>query len=988
MHMLLLSIGANQARDLDQMKQEALRVRFEEQARSIRRGRTREQPVESTPASGLTPWREIVIPHPDVASGHFREAEFAADLSQVARGEAGPEYQNPRNFFQRTYLTDGLRTLLTNALGRLDGEAGGDPVVKLQTNFGGGKTHSMLALYHLFSGADPDDFIGMEPIFTGSGVNLPSQANRAVLVGTALSPAQPETKPDGTVVNTLWGDMAWQLLGKEGYAIVAEDDRRGTSPGSNLLRQLFREAEPSLVLIDEWVAYIRMLWHTGDLPAGTFGANISFAQSLTEAAKSSRGTLVVASLPASSAEIGGDAGQEALDQLANVFSRIEAIWRPADGDESYEIVRRRLFEPLTDPQLIARRDAVLQQMQRFYQSSQAEFPSHTREQEYRRRMEVAYPIHPELFDRLYEDWASLDRFQRTRGVLRLMALVIHVLWERSDASPLIMPGMMPIDDARVREELLRYLPLTWSPVVEKDVDGPNALPVQMDRENPGTFGRYAAARRVARTVYLGSAPLEGASRRGVDDRQVRLGSAQPNESLATFGDALRRMSERATYLYSDGGHYWYSTQPNVTSMARDRAASVSNDLAEQELISRLRALTRERDQFRRIHVAPSSASDVPDERELRLVIIDPEYDHSRGDEESTARKAVQQFLESRGSGPRTYRNALVFLAADQSRLREVKDATRQYLAWKSINDEHEELDLNASQRRQAADQLQRADERVEQQLIRAWDWLLVPTQPEPTSPMTWLELRPMGGGGIAERCCRRLVNDSQLAPELGAIMLRMQLDEIPLWRGNHVSVRQLQDDYAQYLYLERLPDSSVLFEAVKQGAGQLLWESEGFAYADRYNDQEDRYEGLKAGEHPTVLANESAVIIKPSIARAQLDAYQPEPVPTGTSGGNGVRNGTEPYDPGSTGGTTTIEPPAQVYTRFHGSIDLDNHLQFASRFSDLSSQILERLAAQPDARLRISIEIEADIPQGADEKLRRDVTEDAATLRLTSFEFE
>jgi uncharacterized protein len=205
------------------------------------------------------------------------------------------------------------------------------------------------------------------------GVSELPRARRAVLVGTALSPAQPHHKEDGTVICTLWGEMAWQLLGREGFALVAESDAQGVSPGSDILRELFVKAAPCLVLIDEWVAYTRQLYHKDGLSGGSFDANITFAQSLTEAAKATPRTLVVASIPSSDNELGGEGGREALARLRNTFERVESSWRPADEDESFEIVRRRLFQPVL-PQQAVMRDAVIKSFMAMYRSQGQEFP--------------------------------------------------------------------------------------------------------------------------------------------------------------------------------------------------------------------------------------------------------------------------------------------------------------------------------------------------------------------------------------------------------------------------------------------------------------------------------------------------------------------------------------------------------------------------------------------------------------------------------------
>ncbi|HEU5369089.1 MAG TPA: Swt1 family HEPN domain-containing protein, partial [Ktedonobacterales bacterium] len=587
MQRLLAAVSAaDQAREIERQKQEVLRIQFEEQARNQTR-RAATAPLEGQPAGGLRPWREIVTPHPDVASGRYQQAEFAADLGQVHLGEGSDEYRDPHDFFQRTFLTEGLRHLLTNSLLRL-AKNEGDPVVELQTNFGGGKTHSMLALYHLFSGTPASDLPGIEPVLQGADVAIPPKARRAVLVGTQLSPGQARTASDGTVIRTLWGELAWQLLGKDGYALVAEDDRQSVSPGSETLRRLFIAAAPCLVLIDEWVAYMRQLYGVSGLPAGSFDVNLTFAQALTEAAKAAPRTLVVASIPASDIEIGGEGGREATVRLRNVFGRIESTWRPASAEEGFEIVRRRLFQPITDPKLFAARDAVAKACCDLYRGQPTEFPSGSREADYERRIKAAYPIHPELFDRLYSDWSSLDKFQRTRGVLRLMAAVIHALWERQDANLLILPASVPMDDARVQFELTRHMDDPWVPVIEKDVDGPHSLPLQVDREHPN-LGRYSASRRVARTIYLGSAPTLHTASKGLEEQQIKLGCVQPGESVATFGDALRRLTDQATHLYIQNTRYWYSTQPSVTRIAQDRAEQLGIDTVHEEIKRYLRS---------------------------------------------------------------------------------------------------------------------------------------------------------------------------------------------------------------------------------------------------------------------------------------------------------------------------------------------------------------------------------------------------------------
>src|SRR6266542_1659773 len=421
---------------------------------------------------GLKPWREVIEPHRDIQTGNFSSAEFAADLARVVKDEGSEEYFKPVQFFRRTYLTEGLRDLLVRAARRIGGDPNATPVVNLQTSFGGGKTHSILALYHLFSGkplsAYPQD---LQELL--AGVDLPEHVQRATFVGNRVSPSKVHEKPDGTAVRTVWGDLAWQLGGREAYELVASADETRTNPGE-ALGDVIAAAAPCLILIDEWVAYARQLYGDDTLPAGTFDTQFTFAQTLTETVKAVPGALLAVSIPASTddeltsdLEVGGTHGREALNKLKHVVSRVADHWRPASPRESFEIVRRRLFE---EPGAEGRAHiaAVARQFQTMYVQHTGEFSRGSGEHDYASRIRECYPIHPELLDRLYEDWSTLERFQRTRGVLRLMSTVITALWQSGDPAPMIMPGTLPLDDDRVVEELTSYLEDRWKTIVDTD----------------------------------------------------------------------------------------------------------------------------------------------------------------------------------------------------------------------------------------------------------------------------------------------------------------------------------------------------------------------------------------------------------------------------------------------------------------------------------------------------------------------------------------
>src|SRR4051794_40691173 len=805
-----------------------------------------------TPESaGLRPWREVLAPHDDVATGNFQAAEFAADLYKVAAtDDAGKDYAEPVQFFARTYLTEGLQDLVERAVRRLAGDQNASPVVNLQTNFGGGKTHSMLALWHLASGTPLGDYPQeVQDLLAQTQFGELGEVRRVALVGNHISPSG-SLKDDGTQVNTIWGELAYQLGGKKAFDKVATADAGRTPPGQ-ALHELLAAYAPAVILIDEWVAYARSLVGRDDLAGGTFDDQFTFAQSLTEAVKGTPGVLLAISIPASESgddaqpvtgnaeEVGGAHGLEALRRLQNVVRRVADQWRPASPNEAYHIVRQRLFLS-PDAAALASINATARGFVELYHRHGAEFPREARDGGYEDRIKQTYPIHPELFDRLYEDWSSLERFQRTRGVLRLMNTVIHALWVGEDQSPLIMPASIPIATATVNAELTQYLQDSWKAVIDADVDGPNAEPLRIDAGKP-LFGQRSLTRRLARTVFFGAAPTIGSAHKGLETQRVFLGTATPGDVPGNFHSALAALADRATYFYSAGGRYWYDLQANISRRAKDLAERMHVEEVYAEIARRLHGQARAPGQFAGVHVCPEDAADIPDLDEARLVLLHPKLTHKRGATDSSALAFAKAATERRGTANRTYRNMLVYLAGDHDRVEELERSVREFLGWSEILDKEDELDLTTSQRNQAIERKKKASETTDARLLGAYQWALVPSGQPIELGATKVEGQ---SDALAERVSRRLGNDGALTVQHAAPAIRHQLNTAAekLWADGHVTVGTVWRLYAEYPYMPRLRDRAVL-DAGLTGR-QLLWEEEGFALADAYDDESGKYRGL------------------------------------------------------------------------------------------------------------------------------------------------
>ncbi len=989
MRRLMEAISAGDAADqLGKMRDTILRTKFTELQRNEERRKTQRLELSVDTAKGLLPWREVVEPHQDVATGEFQQAEFAADLAKVHHGSAPSEYSDPREFFSRTYLTEGLSSLLVGAAKRLSG-TGGDPVVELQTNFGGGKTHSMLALYHMASGINVDDLSGLDQLLRSEGLSVPSKINRAVLVGTSYGPidAAKREKDYGRPIRTSWGELAYQLGGEEGYALVAEADETGISPGSNLLEELFRKCAPCLILIDEWVAYLRQIYRVEGLPSGSFDANLSFVQSLTEAVKASPGTLLVASLPASQIEVGGEGGHEALQRLKQTFSRVESSWRPASQEESYEIVRRRLFKEVPGDKY-QHRDNTLKQFAKLYRESSDDFPQGCSDEDYRRKLEKAYPIHPELFDQLYLSWGSLEKFQKTRGVLRLMAQVIHELWIGNDPSVMIMPGSVAVSSARVEPELLHYLDSNWQAIIAGDVDGQASTPYRIDQVAPN-LARYSATRRVARAVFMGTAPSAGQENKGIDDKRINLGVVQPGEKPAIFSDALRRLTNQAKFMHSDLGRYWYSMAASLNRIAADKAGQIEEALVLVEIDKALSTYINgiaDRGNFDAVQVAPHGSGEVPDESGgVRAVILGVGHSHN-GRDGSDALVAAKDILTNRGSTPRVYRNMLVFFAAEHRQLDNLKQAMRSVLAWNEIVRDSDRYNLVPSDAALAKDKLKEANETLKTRLKEAWCYLIYPMQDSAQADVEWVSEKVPAQDGLLSRASKKLATDEGLMQELGPLRLDALLKKY-IWNGKpHLGLSDLWEYMNRYLYLPRVKNRAVLAKTVQTAVSQIV--PGPFAYAERWDEAADTYEGLVISGSPNaqIVVDRDSVIIKPEDAEAARlkkaadDAAKRDDETAGDVGG------VSPPVPGGIVTTTTTttppEPPKErVPTRFVGTVMISPDRP-AKHMHQIVEAIVEQLTTIQGCEVSLKLEIDAEAPNGLDRSKVRTLIENANTLNF------
>ncbi|MFW9602571.1 MAG: ATP-binding protein [Prevotella sp.] len=940
----------------------------------------------------LKPWREIAIPHEDVLKGTFVQAEFAADLTQVKNGVATAEYQKADLFFRRTYITEGMKLLLGSVIKRLLGQ-GGDPVIQLQTSFGGGKTHSMLSVYHLATTRDNISALsGVGAILEELKIFELPKAHVAVLDGNALSPDTPMQRGN-VMINTLWGEMAYQIGGEDAFAMVAQSDASGVSPGKEILSDMLNRFSPCIILIDELVAYIRQFEEGKSLTGGTFDSNLSFVQALTEALKTAPKAMLLASLPESEKEAGSSRGVRALETLSHYFGRVQALWKPVAPQEAFEIVRRRLFDEVTD---IRGKEAVCRTFVEYYVANSNDFPAKTQESRYLESLINSYPIHPELFSDLYDVWATLENFQRTRGVLKLMAKVIHRLWTDGSTDPMIMPGSLPLYDRDVAGELLYYLPQGWQSVVDRDIDGENAETLEIERNEP-RFGTSQTCRRLARAIFAATGPATSSHMgQGSDEKDLLLGALIPGHTTSLAMDALKRLADRAHHLSVANGRYWFDTRPNLRREMEDRKKRFNE---KEHLAPKIRNLLNTQlsnGSFSSIHIFADS-SDIPDDWGLKLVVLPLNTPHSRTGY-SRAKEVAENILRFRGEQPRQKQNRLIFLALDHDTSSRLNDQARSWMAWSSIVDDAENMRINLEilQVKQAKTSRDDALETLKRVVKDAFKWIIVPSQVANVgggiSATNWESFQLVGASMHMSALIEQILIDNEvLISRWSPIHLHKILKEW-YWKIEmpYVSASKVWKDCCSYLYLPRFKNEDVFHETVIAGTDHRDF----YGYA--YGEKDGKYIGFQYGRQSSSIYDETFLLIEPNEAARYADVLKSN-LEANISPEKADKTQFENADllkqrndgVSSIAIEKQIESTAKGANRFYGSVKLDSR-SIKLNFNDIYDELIKHLAEKEGITITIRLDVEATVKEGRkiDDSTIRTIKENAKSLKFDTAEFE
>lgn len=906
-------------------------------------------------------WFDLIKPHEDIRQGNFDEAVFAAKLGDVVAGHAPPDYGDPYAFYKKTYLTAGLENLLRRVSEKLT-EGKGPGVVQLKTPFGGGKTHALILVYHyLTSGERVEELLpeGVQQI----------APNVASVVGTDANPSE-GFRTDGETRRTLWGELAYRLGGEEAFAHIAGNDEDRISPGRDDLRCLLEPLQPFTILLDEMLEYVVKARGVtvGD---STLGAQtLSFFQELTEAVSGLPRGMMVVTLPSSEHEDFGDAKQGNLAKIEHIFGRLEAIYTPVEGEEVYSIIRRRLFEPAADEGAI--RD-VVDGYARLYGEHKDELPPKVRDAGYRKKMECAYPFHPEVIDVLYEKWGTFSSFQRTRGVLRLLARVVEDLYQRETNINCILPGDVNLGHPAVRHEFLRHLGPQYESVIGSDIAGNNAKSQVLDRANKGW---KHVAERNATGVFMHSFSADR-GQRGITLPHVKLAVIRPDTIPSLVTEVLQKQSNELWYLNQKGDRYYFSNVPNLNRMVIDKKGLVQPKAVREELETRVK---RELSAKLRCYLWPESSEALPDNRDLKLAVVDPENGPSV--------QTLERWVDRRGGGFRAYKNTLFFALPDRDRYARITEDVKKYLALGEVEGEIKKDERPGMQekRSEVKRRLRKLNEDFPLRIRELYRTAAV----------------PKGGGGLeqidlGQPAVGKENLDSWYFRELsdqtrGKILSRAPSDRLLkakfLSNGDEIPLQAVEEQFHKDAGLPALADRSLLAEAIADGV-----RNGSFGIA-REDDEGIDLSSLRYEEHVapgTIPFDEGALLVAAERAAALRERSKKESASSEAS--EAERPPTQPSGPtatppnGAGPASETAPPNVQERETVH-RLRLRASGLSPNELIHLSRGVLVPLSQEVDG-LTFTIEIDAASEKGISKRtIEHKVMETLQQLGATVEEYE
>jgi hypothetical protein len=780
---------------------------------------------------------ELTGPRDEVLHGELSEEMFAARLKDVMNGTAEPVYGDPNVFFTNTYPTAGLKTLLREVLGRLSGRApANNPIIRLETSFGGGKTHNLIALYHAVRGETDRDHLHS---YLDADWRLPepNQIDVAGVVGSDLDPTIGIVHPEDNVTTyTLWGELAYQLGGRAGYALARESDQKKIAPGTGLYEQIIG-SQPTLIMIDEIARHLRSavavptVTGKSDLSEQT----VAFLMSLMEYTASQKHVVLVLTMAGEEDAFAKETA--VLREALRVSARQERVLTPTGENEISAIVVHRLFRRVDRD----RAQAVIRRYGEYYHELEGQ-GGHVHDRalrgDYLNEFAISYPFHPELIRVLNLKVATIPNFQRTRGALRLLAAAVRQLWQENPSDAwLIHTHHVDLRQQQVIEDLTSRLDRPkFKQVCEADIVSPQpGIPSHAaEADEPlVASGKPRYARRLGTTIFLHSLTHGIAS--GVELPELLLAIMAP---AATGGDdpavvqrALERLYARAWFLEYDGYRYRFKTEPSLNKIVDDEMGSVTITRVKQEIDSRTRTIWRAG--YLKPVPFPTTPAEVDDDAgKPKLAII--HYDALKIDAAtSEPPEMLRKIAEHAGLAEsfRNYQNNVFFLVADADQVEQMMDETRRFLALERITGSPERMrEFADDHQKKLREMKQSAELNVRIAITRAYRYLFYPTSDAPKDhAFLRRETVPPQGQGDTDldqtNVVVRVLHNLQQVRTSDDNPLPAAFLKAKAWDKNRVemSTEELRRAFARKVSLPVLLDMNQLRSSIENGIKTGVW---------------------------------------------------------------------------------------------------------------------------------------------------------------------
>jgi len=794
----------------------------------------------------LKPWWQVITPHRDIREGTLDEAVFAADLGDVSMGRAPEDYNDPVIFYRKTFFTRGIENLLRMVSRRLS-EGKGDSVIQLQTPFGGGKTHSMVAVYHLLQNRNT-----VKPYLPSDVILPPTDSKVCVIPGNHLNPGEGRKVKGNLIINTLWGEIAYQLGGEEAYKLVARNDERRVAPGKDTLREILGKYEPLAILIDELLQYIVGAAGVKVEKVTLAGQTLTFLQQLTETISSLKKSILLISLPASTTMEGyeEEMAEVALTRISKITGRVERIYAPVEGEEVYEVIRKRLFE---DTLPLAKIKEISQSYFETYLKFKSDLPHKVMDVSYRERMQKSYPFHPELIDTLYEKWGSFTTFQRTRGVLRLLALIIRDIYQKREPISIIRNSDINLSNSEIRREFLKHIGNQFEAVIASDIAGKNAKSEQIDRELGTEYQKYRIASRTSTAIFIHSFSA-GKEKRGTSLSEIKLSLMGEETQPAIITEAVNKLRQNLWFMYEESGRYYFLSQPNLNRVLIDKRETVS----QETIISYLSNVLKEfAGKEWKIYLWPRSSQDIPDTKELKLIFLSP--NQAKGNGETI--NFINDIIDRVGKPFRVYKNTLIFSAMGEEALRKTTEHIKEKLALKELEKDFSFLKtLSDVQKKDLEGKIRDTEKVLREDLSGLYRYVYLPGE-----EAIDLGIPPYGEKRtISERIMERLISEEKILKSLTPRLIARRY-----LREHYLDTLNLWENFLKTPGMTILFNREVLAEAIKSGVREGVFglgERENGKITCNYFKEEVREVEFSEGE----------VLIKPEICEQMRQVeYQP-----------------------------------------------------------------------------------------------------------------